>query len=42
MSSVSFKTSSSEEKMNMYESMVEELVGADENSRFILDGELRK
>lgn len=36
MSSVRFK-SSSEEKMSMYESMVEDLVG-DENSRYILDG----
>lgn len=42
MSSVSFKTTSSEEKMSMYENMVEELVGADESSRFILDGKLRK
>lgn len=38
MSSVRFKTAS-EEKMSMYESMVEELVGDDdENSRYILDG----
>lgn len=36
MSSVRFK-SSSEEKMSMYENMVEDLVG-DENSRYILDG----
>lgn len=39
MSSVSFKTSSTtEEKMSMYESMVEDLVDNEENSRFILDG----
>ena len=37
MSSVSLKTTSSEDKMSMYETMVEELV-ADENSRYILDG----
>lgn len=37
MSSVGLKTTSTEEKMNMYENMVEELV-ADENSRYILDG----
>jgi hypothetical protein len=53
MSSVRFKTTSTEEKMNMYESMVEELVGGgggvggggasdDESSQFILDGKLRK
>lgn len=36
MSSVRFKTPS-EEKMSMYENMVEDLVG-DENSRYILDG----
>lgn len=40
MSSVRFKTSS-EEKMSMYEDMVEDLVG-DENSRFMLDGKLNK
>ena len=39
MSSVGFKTTSTEEKMSMYENMVEELV-ADENSRYILDGKL--
>lgn len=39
MSSVSFKSTSTEEKMSMYENMVEELV-ADENSRYILDGKL--
>jgi len=37
MSSVSLKTTSSEDKMSMYETMVEELV-ADEKSRYILDG----
>ena len=37
MSSVRFKTAS-EEKMSMYEDMVEDLVGDDENSRFMLDG----
>lgn len=40
MSSVRFKTAS-EEKMSMYENMVEDLVG-DENSRYILDGKWRK
>lgn len=37
MSSVGLKTTSTEDKMSMYESMVEELV-ADDNSRYILDG----
>lgn len=42
MSSVRFKTAS-EEKMSMYEDMVEEIVGDDdENSRYILDGKLAK
>jgi hypothetical protein len=41
MSSIKVKTTSSasEEKMSMYENMVEELVGnGDDDSRFILDG----
>lgn len=37
MSSVQLK-SSSEEKMNMYETMVEDLVNSDESSRYMLDG----
>jgi hypothetical protein len=40
MSSVRFKTAS-EEKMSMYENMVEDLVG-DDDSRYILDGKWRK
>lgn len=37
MSSVQLKLSS-EEKMNMYENMVEDLVNSDESSRYMLDG----
>lgn len=37
MSSVQLK-SSSEEKMSMYENMVEDLVNSDESSRYMLDG----
>lgn len=40
MSSVQLK-SSSEEKMSMYENMVEDLVNSDESSRYMLDGKLR-
>lgn len=39
MSSVQLK-SSSEEKMSMYENMVEDLVNSDESSRYMLDGKL--
>lgn len=37
MSSVQL-TTSSEERMNMYENMVEDLVNSDESSRYMLDG----
>lgn len=38
MSSVQLKTSTTEERMNMYENMVEDLVNSDESSRYMLDG----
>ena len=40
MSSVGLTTSASEEKMSMYENMVEDLVNSDESSRYMLDGKM--
>lgn len=40
MSSVQL-TSPTEEKMSMYENMVEDLVNSDESSRYMLDGKTR-
>lgn len=39
MSSAQLK-SPSEEKMSMYENMVEDLVNSDESSRYMLDGKI--
>lgn len=41
MSSVERKTGT-EDKMSLYEGMVEDLANADENSRYILDGKKQK